>query len=310
MRRFENILCVLDDGVDDDAARARSADLAERNGAALTLVHALDVTPGHVTIDQGWADLIGDWRRRLEAVAAPIAERGVDVATAVLPGVPFREIITFVQRRGVDLVVKAADDPGGRPGLLFGGLDRHLMRRCPAPLWLQRAHREGEGYGRIMAAIDVADGSPLGRSTTRFILDLATRLARLDDGDVHVVHAWTSTGGRMARAARRGLLPADEIRRRAEAEAAERRTLLRDAVAHLAPPVRLHLHLLHGDRRQALALFARDRDVDVIVMGGFGRTGVPGLVMGNSCEGVLRRVDASVLVLKPEGFVPPASASP
>lgn len=310
MRRFQNILFVLEESVDNDAALARAAELAERNGAALTVVHALEVTPGHAAVDQGWADLIGDWRRQLDAVAGPIAERGVDVATEVLTGVPFREIITFVEGRGIDLVVKAADKPGGPRGLLFGSLDLHLMRKCPAPVWIHQAQREGESYGRIMAAIDVGESSPLGRSTTRFVLDLATSLGQLDDSDVHIVHAWSSTGERMARAARRGLLPADEIQRGAEAEAAERQTLFRDAVTpYLELPVRLHLHLLHGDPREVLPLFARDRDIDLIVMGTLGRTGVPGFFMGNTSEDVLRQVDASVLTLKPEGFVSPVTAS-
>jgi len=310
MRRFKNILFVLEESVDNDAALARAAALAERNGAALTVVHALEVTPGHAAIDQGWADLIGDWRRQLEVVAAPLAERGVDVTTDVLTGVPFREIITFVQAHGIDLVVKAADKPGGPRNLLFGSLDLHLMRKCPAPVWIHQAPRDGAGYGRIMAAIDVAESSPLGRSTTRFILDLATSLGQLDDSDVHVVYAWSSTGERMARAARRGLLPTEEIQRGAEAEAVERQALFRDAVApYLELPVRLHLHLLHGDPREVLPLFARDRDIDLIVMGTLGRTGVPGFFMGNTSEDVLRQVNASVLTLKPEGFVSPVSAS-
>lgn len=310
MRRFKNILFVFEDSLDNDAALTRAVDLAERNGAALTVVHALDVAPGHDAVATGWGELVTDWRRQLEAVVAPVAERGVEVATEVLTGIPFREIIAFAQRRGVDLVVKAADKPGGPRGLLFGSLDLHLMRKCPAPVWIHQAQRDGVGYGRIMAAVDVGDTSHLGRAMTRFILDLATSLGQLDDSDVHVVHAWSSVGERMARAARRGLLPAGEIERGVEAEAVERQTLFRDAVApYLELPVRLQLHLLHGDPPKVLPLFARDREVDLIVMGTLGRTGVPGFFMGNTAEDVLRQVDASVLTLKPEGFVSPVAAS-
>jgi nucleotide-binding universal stress UspA family protein len=310
MRRFKNILFVFDDSLDNEAALARAAELAERNGAALTLVHALDVTPGHDTVDSGWAALIDDWRGQLETAAAPIAERGVAVTTDVLAGIPFREIITFVQRRGIDLVVKAASKPGGPRGLLFGSMDLHLMRKCPAPVWVHQARGEGSGYGRIMAAVDVGDDSKLGRAMSRFILDLATSLGQLDDSDVHVVHAFSSTGERMARASRRGLVPAEEIQRGAEAEAAERQALFRDVVEpYLDLPVRLHLHLIQGDPHETLPLFARERDVDLIVMGTLGRTGVPGFFMGNTAEDVLRQADASVLTLKPEGFVSPVTAS-
>jgi len=36
-----------------------------------------------------------------------------------------------------------------------------------------------------------------------------------------------------------------------------------------------------------------------------GRTGVPGLFIGNTAESVLHQVDCSVLALKPPGFVSP-----
>ncbi len=310
MRRFKNILFVFEASLDNDAALTRAVDLAERNGAALTLVHALEVTPGHDAVETGWGDLVTDWRVQLETVAAPIAERGIEVSTDVLTGIPFREIIAFVQRRGIDLVIKAATKPGGPRGLLFGSLDLHLMRKCPAPVWVHQVRGEERGYGRIMAAVDVGDTSHLGRGMTRLILDLATSLGQLDDSDVHVVHAWSSTGERMARAARRGLMPAAEIQRGAEVEASEREVLFRDAIApYLELPVRLQLHLLHGDPHEVLPIFARDRQIDLIVMGTLARTGVPGFFMGNTAEDVLRQADAAVITLKPEGFVSPVTAS-
>ena len=310
MRRFKNILFVFEDSIDNNAALERAADLAARNGAALTLVHALEVTPGHETVQSHWGELVTDWRGHLEAAAASIAERGVEVATDVLTGIPFREIIAYVLRGEIDLVVKAAAKPGGPRNLIFGSLDLHLMRKCPAPVWVHQARGDAPGYGRIMAAIDVGDTSEVGRTMTRFVLDLATSLGQLDDSDVHVVHAWSSVGERMAKASRRGLLPVDEIQRGVEAEAAERQKLFGEAVTpYLELPVRLHLHLVHGDPREALPLFAREREVDLIVMGTLARTGVPGFFMGNTAEDILRQVDASVLTLKPVGFVSPVAAS-
>jgi len=45
--------------------------------------------------------------------------------------------------------------------------------------------------------------------------------------------------------------------------------------------------------------------VDLIVMGTLARAGVEGLLIGNTAEKILSRIDCSVLALKPEGFVSP-----
>ncbi len=46
---------------------------------------------------------------------------------------------------------------------------------------------------------------------------------------------------------------------------------------------------------------------DLIVMGTKGRTGIPGLIIGNTAENVLQRTKASVLAVKPNGFVSPVT---
>ena len=63
------------------------------------------------------------------------------------------------------------------------------------------------------------------------------------------------------------------------------------------------VHLVSGDPRDALPRLARLLDIGLIVMGTVARTGVSGLLMGNTAETILRSVDCSVLAVKPEGFV-------
>ncbi len=45
--------------------------------------------------------------------------------------------------------------------------------------------------------------------------------------------------------------------------------------------------------------------VDLIVMGTVARTGISGLIIGNTAENVLRNIDCSVLAVKPPGFISP-----
>jgi nucleotide-binding universal stress UspA family protein len=49
--------------------------------------------------------------------------------------------------------------------------------------------------------------------------------------------------------------------------------------------------------------------IDVVVMGTVARTGVAGLVMGNTAERVLQRLYRSVLTVKPPGFDCPVTGT-
>ncbi len=44
-------------------------------------------------------------------------------------------------------------------------------------------------------------------------------------------------------------------------------------------------------------------------MGTVSRTGVAGLLIGNTAERILRQVDCSVLTVKPDGFITPVRLS-
>ncbi|MEW8584193.1 MAG: universal stress protein, partial [Candidatus Thiodiazotropha sp.] len=46
-------------------------------------------------------------------------------------------------------------------------------------------------------------------------------------------------------------------------------------------------------------------NADLIVMGTVGRSGIPGLFIGNTAEEVLQNTRASILAVKPPSFVSP-----
>lgn len=69
--------------------------------------------------------------------------------------------------------------------------------------------------------------------------------------------------------------------------------------------LRVQTHLVKGEAGSLIPALARHRHIDVIVMGTVCRTGIAGLFIGNTAERVLRRVNCSILAVKPEGFVTP-----
>ena len=75
------------------------------------------------------------------------------------------------------------------------------------------------------------------------------------------------------------------------------------------PYERRDVHLIKGSAAEIIPAFVEEQKVDLVVIGTVGRSGIPGLLIGNTAERVLNAVDCSVLTVKPEGFETPIEAA-
>jgi nucleotide-binding universal stress UspA family protein len=66
-------------------------------------------------------------------------------------------------------------------------------------------------------------------------------------------------------------------------------------------------HLPKATARSELPTLAARVGADLVILGTLGRTGVPGLSIGDTAEAVLHQAACSVLALKPPGFVSPVT---
>ena len=65
-----------------------------------------------------------------------------------------------------------------------------------------------------------------------------------------------------------------------------------------ATEVTFHQELLLGDAAQEITRFASEHDVDLIVIGSHGRTGLSRMLMGSVAEAVMRRAPVPVLSVR------------
>ena len=68
-----------------------------------------------------------------------------------------------------------------------------------------------------------------------------------------------------------------------------------------------HVNLVKESASKAISSLSEAVSADLIVMGTVGRTGIPGLIIGNTAENVLQTTRASVLAVKSDGFVSPVT---
>jgi nucleotide-binding universal stress UspA family protein len=321
MDRFNRILCVVTSLKSSKAALERAVTLAENNQARLTAVAvARPVSVGMGMPDGGpisadlQAAMVSDCAQKLESAIAPYLSR-VEIKTKVLVGVQFTEIIREVLRNQHDLLVKPCESLEWLDQI-FGSEDMHLLRKCPCPVWLIKPSVP-RTYRCILAAVDVNDSYPELELKSRCLLnehivELATSMALADFSELHIVHAWEAIGESELRGSfmhmseEKVTAYVEEVRRKREANL--ERLMLKvtgdlgqETLDYLKPSV----HLVKGWERKVIPALAKQVEADLVVMGTVSRTGVPGLIMGNTAESILNQLECSVLAIKPFDFVSP-----
>jgi nucleotide-binding universal stress UspA family protein len=226
-------------------------------------------------------------------------------------GKTYLEAIRAVLKNGYDLLIKPAENPPWT-NRLFGSDDLHLLRKCPCPVWLMKTPEKSD-YSSIMAAVDFELSAPLAseHDLNREILELAASLALSDFASLHIVHAWESFAERML--VSRGVVSPESVTNYVETEQARHRTELyrlaeelggwigKDTYDYLSPSI----HLPKGPAKKVIAPLAEKLRTDLVVMGTVARTGISGLIIGNTAEAILDQLTCSVLAIKPSDFKTP-----
>lgn len=317
MKQLKNILCVLTPSDTCKTALERAVSLAENNQARLTVVDVVErVTMGIGMPDGGpissdlQAMVNSDHLRTLEAFTAAYRQR-VEISHNVLTGTGFIEIIRTVLRNEHDLVIKPAENPSFVERI-FGSDDIQLLRQCPCPVWLMQP-MEKSNYECIMAAVDFDPLEPetVGRGLNMEILELSSSLALSDFATLNFVHVWDVPEAGFVElwsdnpeAVTAKLFQGAKTHHQNGMQMLRR--ILHDHISQKAYEyISPHFHVLQGSAKTVIPEMATQLKADLVVMGTVARTGIAGLLVGNTADTILEQLRCSVLALKPPGFVTP-----
>lgn len=313
MKRFKKILLVLDPESEELTALGRAVDLARQNQAKLDVV----VLPEHIPVDElpfGTRKLLGLLDRKelrellarrqwnlvqegLKTLSADDLDVGVSIEWS---HTPFLTIVQKVLREEHDLLIRTAEHVVGPVAAMLHPTDRHLLRKCPCPVWMIRPERHA-AYRRILAAVDAFPRDEINADLNRRLLELASSQADRDAAELHVVHAY--------QVPKQSLLPpgvtVDEYR---GAIGRLHRERLEELLQGFSVSQRF-VHLEEGRPGEVIPAVASREAIDIIVMGTLARIGIPGLLIGNTAERALDRVDCDILAIKPTGFCSPVRLS-
>jgi nucleotide-binding universal stress UspA family protein len=255
--------------------------------------------------DDEFQEIVAEVRRNeIEAALHDfnIALSKVEIKIAF--GMAAEEIIREVLRCDHDLVVKTASQTYGLRAKLFGTTGLQLLRQCPRPIWIIKPNSTA-AVNHVLAAVDVSRENEHDPELNWLIIDLACSLARTPGGHLDVIYCWQLTGESLQSSGRTRISKKKLEKDLRIAETFHRRKL--EEFLHKVDfsKVSHEVHLVKDDPAHAIPQFAKDVHADTLIMGTVGRSGLEGLITGNTAEKVLNHIDCSVFALKPSGFISP-----
>jgi len=228
----------------------------------------------------------------------------VPIGVEVLRGSPATAVVRHAVASKADLVVRShARDLVARRRS-FGSVDMQLLRKCPCPVWIVGVS-EWSRPKRIVAAVHPDPDDAVEQALNHRILDAARLLAELEKGSLTVLTAWAPYGEPLLRS---HMAPKELREFVAAARATAREALDELLEAHGPLGRRAEVEFVKGEPDDVIPQFAKRHDIDLVVMGTVARKGLAGLLMGNTAEHMIQKLQCSVFALKPEGFESPVEA--
>lgn len=267
--------------------------LGHRGGVRVTLLHSnrwderWDARESHYVVDDRARSAQGE--QHLEAALEGLRAAGVEARLILTEDPAWLAIVREVLHEPADLVITGKRSSPRHDSRPVGSVAHKLLRKCPCPVWVVKP----DSVAPPRSLLAASDLGPVGESVTL----AAARLAQEAGATLHVVHALQ--------------LP---LAVQVEGEAATQQWLARardEAELSIATQLRNagrgkdEIHVGLTSPTHAVLECAERFGSDLVVMGTISRGGVAGLLVGNTAERLLGRLDRSILAVKPADFVCP-----
>lgn len=280
-------------------AERATAFVAERTWPAGTEVHALRV------IETPWISLLAPppasearlddllgipaSRTRLSEEVAALQRPGLQISVDVAIGRPASEIVAAAEDQPTDLLVIGSRGRGSIASMLLGSVSAEVAERAHCPVLVVRR----TGIRRVLVAVD-------GTAMTDVVVEAVAAATWLEGAEIEVVSVALSAipGPGIMMSDASGAYVAWYEDAVAEAHAAAEHTAQAAAQRLTAAGHRVTWRVPQGDPASTIVASAREHDVDLVVVGTHGRTGLDRLMLGSVARNVVVHAPSSVLVIR------------
>lgn len=285
---YDEILVATDGSTTAETAADTAIELARRFDASIHGITVVERDDSPADVEAAVAE--ETTQRGAETLAAlgdRAADAGVSVTTRAVEtaGPVHRTIIDYASDHDVDLIVTGTHGRTGLNRLVLGSVAERTLRTSPVPVLT--VHEDAPltaDFERVLVPTDGSDAASVAA-------DHGVAFAAATDAAMHVVHVvdLTPLSGDLgsteviAALEESGQRAVDDVIGRAEGAG------LRSVEASV----------LSGTAARAVSDYVEARDIDLIVMGTHGRTGLERYLIGSVTEKVVRVATVPVLTVAP-----------
>ena len=245
--------------------------------------------------------VVGENRKKLENIAEPLRDQGLDVIVSSVWDRPLDDsIVRHVLRTNPRFVLKDTHYHSKLRQAIFTNSDWNLILKCPAPVWLSKPH-DWPADARIIASIDPAHEHDVDSTLDALILNEAQMLASKLSGELHVFHAHRPLSSHMFSTADSRVVAIEELEKNFDQERKESY----DALVTQRDISGRQSHWVEGKPDTLLPELATRLDAGLVVMGAIARNKLESIFVGSTTENVLDKLPCDLLIVKPSWFSTP-----
>ncbi len=287
--KIEKLLLPTDCSEFSEGAIREAVNLAKTCSSKLFVVSVIETNPEYESIAPQLIEKAEkETRQHLESVKNRAAKEGVDCEIIARQGEdPYKYIVDEAAKHQVSMIIMGRRGRKGLKRLMMGSVTAKVIGHSPCNvLVVPRAARlefrkilvatDGSKYSNAAASEAVAIAKRCGASLIAASVVPYESISPL--GIVHSEMQWELVTEESRKAAENNIKNVKEI---AEKE-----------------DVKIEELILEGRPYEAIINAAKEKRVDLIVVGSHGRTGLDRLLMGSVTERIIGHADCAVLVVK------------
>ena len=270
--------------------------LARPGAASLILVSAID-TWRYAIPSQEFVmhDLVAGVRtgtaQYLEEVRQQFAQKGYQVTTQLVDGEPAQVILDVASEQGADLIAMSTHGRSGLARWTLGSVAERVLHGASVPIFLVRSSTKLVNH-KLQKILVPLDGSTVAEAA----LAQAEALARTNNAQILLLQVIQRLDERSQSLLFRNAATAKEIFAEWRAGAESYLELIVDRLARAGVTADYRVTVDNPD--QAICILTKGDNIDLVVMGTHGRSGVGRWVYGSVANQVLRGAHSPLLLVR------------